>query len=159
MFVLKRKGTSEEVNFDKIQTRIKWIVHEPYELTNIKVSQLAQKIIQSLYDGMLTSEIDNYTANLSASLSIEHREYDILAGRIVINNCHKNTLSSFKDKMNKLYMRTDNNGNICPLVSDEFYKFIEKNQTIIESNIDYSRDYLIDFALLNFYTNYTWRTF
>ena len=145
MFVLKRKGTREEVNFDKINMRIKWIVQEPYELTNVKVSQLAQKVIQSLYDGMLTSEIDNYTANLAASLSIEHREYDILAGRIVINNCHKNTLSSFKDKMNKLYMRTDFNGNICPLVSDEFYKFIEKNQMIIESQIDYSRDYLIDF--------------
>lgn len=145
MFVIKRKGTREEVNFDKINMRIKWLVHEPYELKNVKASQLAQKVIQSLYDGMLTTEIDNYTANLAASLSIEHRDYGILAGRIVINNCHKNTLSSFKDKMNKLYMRTDSTGNICPLVSDEFYKFVEKNQDIIESEIDYSRDYLIDF--------------
>jgi ribonucleoside-diphosphate reductase alpha chain len=145
MFIIKRKGNREEVNFDKINLRIKWIVHEPYELKNVKASQLAQKVIQSLYDGMKTTEIDNYTANLSASLSIEHREYAILAGRIVINNCHKNTLSSFKDKMNKLYMRTDTTGAICPLISNEFYKFIEKNQDYIESIIDYNRDYSMDF--------------
>lgn len=145
MFVVKRKGQREEVNFDKVNMRIKWLVNEPYELKHVKASQLAQKVIQSLYDGILTTEIDNYTANLAASLSIEHREYSILAGRIVINNCHKNTLSSFKDKMNKLYMRTDSNGLICPLIEDTFYKFVEKNQTQLESMIDYSRDYLIDF--------------
>jgi ribonucleoside-diphosphate reductase alpha chain len=145
MFVTKRKGTKQEIDFDKINKRIKYLVNEPFVLTNIKSSQLAQKVIQSLYDDMNTSDIDNYTANLAASLSIEHREYSVLAGRIVINNCHKNTLSSFKDKMNKLYMRTDRNNKICPLISDEFYKFVEKNQKFIESAIDYTRDYLIDF--------------
>jgi ribonucleoside-diphosphate reductase alpha chain len=145
MFVTKRKGTREEVNFDKINQRIKWLVNEPSVLINVKATQLAQKVIQSLYDGMLTSEIDNYTANLSASLSIDHRDYATLSGRIVINNCHKNTLKSFKDKMNILYMRTDTNGKISPLIGDEFYKFVEKNQDSIESVIDYSRDYLVDF--------------
>lgn len=145
MFVIKRTGKREEVNFDKINKRIKWLVHEPYELTNIKASHLAQKVIQSLYDDIRTTEIDNYTANLSASLSIEHIDYGILAGRISINNCHKNTLKSFKDKTNMLYMRTDLSGNICPLISSEYYKFVEKNHDIIEKEIDYNRDYLIDF--------------
>jgi ribonucleoside-diphosphate reductase alpha chain len=145
MFVTKRKGTSEEVNFDKVATRIKMLVNKQYTLKNIKVSQLAQKVIQSLYDGIKTSDIDDYTANLAASLSIGHREYSTLAGRIVINNCHKNTLSSFKDKMNKLYLRVDSNFVVCPLISDKFYKFIEKNQTELENKIDYSRDYLVDF--------------
>ena len=145
MFVIKRKGNRQEINFDKINKRIKFLVNEPFVLTHIKPSQLAQKVIQSLYDGMNTSDIDNYTANLAASLSIEHRDYSILAGRIVINNCHKNTLNSYKDKINKLYLRTDKNGKVCPLISDEFYKFVEKNQDFIENNIDYSRDYLIDF--------------
>jgi ribonucleoside-diphosphate reductase alpha chain len=145
MFVIKRKGQSEAVNFDKIHMRIKWLVHEPYELTRVNASQLTQKVIQNLFDGISTSAIDNYTANLSASLSVENREYAILAGRIVINNCHKNTLSSFKDKMNRLYMRKDIDGNVCPLISDVFYKFVEKNQKKIENKIDYSRDYTFDF--------------
>ena len=145
MFATKRNGTKQEISFDKINKRIKYLVNDPYELSNIKSTHLAQKVIQGLYDDMNTSDIDNYTANLSASLSIEHREYSILAGRIVINNCHKNTLVSFKDKMNKLYTRTDKNNKICPLINNEFYKFVEKNQVFIESTIDYSRDYLIDF--------------
>lgn len=145
MFVIKRKGHREEINFDKIHMRIKWLVHEPYELKHVNASQLTQKVIQNLFDGISTSDIDNYTANLSASLSVENREYAILAGRIVINNCHKNTLSSFKDKMNKLYMRTDGSGKVCPLVSDAFYKFVEKNQIKIENKIDYARDYTVDF--------------
>lgn len=145
MFVIKRKGNNEEVNFDKIHMRIKWLVNEPYVLTYVNASQLTQKVIQNLYDGISTSDIDNYTANLSASLSVENREYAILAGRIVINNCHKNTLSSFKDKMNKLYMRTDSDGKVCPLISDAFYKFVEKNQLRIEKKIDYARDYTFDF--------------
>ena len=145
MFVIKRKGHRQEVNFDKIHERIKYLVHEPTELIHVNASQLTQRVIQSLFDGILTSEIDNYTANLSASLSVENREYSILAGRIVINNCHKNTLNSFKDKMNKLYLRTDPSGNIYPLISDEFYKFVEKNQERIEKKIDYARDYTFDF--------------
>ena len=108
MFVVKRKGYKEEVNFDKVHKRIKWLVNEPTELKGVNPSSLSQKVIQNLYNGISTSEIDNYTANLSASLSIEHRDYALLAGRIVINNCHKSTLSSFKDKMDKLYLRKDN---------------------------------------------------
>ena len=145
MFVIKRKGNREPMNFDKIHLRIKWLVNEPYILNNVNATQLTQRVIQNLYDGISTSSIDNYTANLSASLSVENREYADLAGRIVINNCHKNTLSSFKDKMNILYMRTDKDGKVCPMISDAFYKFVEKNQEQIEKKIDYNRDYLFDF--------------
>lgn len=145
MFVIKRKGVREDVSFDKIHNRIKWLVNEPTHLKYVNPSQLSQKVIQNLYDGISTSDIDNYTANLSASLSVQNRDYAVLAGRIVVNNCHKNTLSGFKDKMNKLYMRNDTNGEICSMISDDFYKFIEKNQKDIETKIDYNRDYTFDF--------------
>ena len=79
MFVIKRKGHREEVNFDKINKRIKWLVNEPYVLENINATHLAQKVILSLKDDMSTSEIDNYTANLAAYLSVDNREYAVLA--------------------------------------------------------------------------------
>ena len=122
MQVIKRQGHRENVNFDKVHMRIKWLVSYPSKLKTINVALLTQKVIQSLYDGISTSAIDNYTANLSASHSIENTEYSILAGRIVINNCHKNTLGSFRDKMNLLYMRKDDNGVVCPLIGDEFFQ-------------------------------------
>ena len=145
MHVIKRHGNKQEISFDKVYARIKWIASNPYELKSINVATLTQSVIQSLYDGISTSEIDNYTANLSASHGIDNAEYTTLAGRIVINNCHKNTLTSFRDKMNILYMRKDDNGASCPLISDEFFKFVGKNKDAIDDMIDYNKDYNFDF--------------
>lgn len=145
MFVVKRNGNREEVVFDKIYKRIKYLVQEPYTLHSINIHSLAQNVIRGIYDNIHTEEIDGYSANMAASLSVQHRDYGILAGRIAVNNHHKNTLTSFKDKMDMLYLRKDVHGVVCPLLDDKFYKFVKKNQKEIERRIDYSRDYLLDF--------------
>lgn len=144
-YVIKRKGIKEPMDFNKIQRRIGYLVNEPYKLHNINIIQLTQAVVQGLVDGINTVEIDLHTANLAASMSIKHRDYLILAGRVAINNHHKNTLSSFKDKINLLYLRKDQNGKICSLINDNFYKYVEKNQMAIDKHIDYSRDYAFDF--------------
>ena len=145
MFVIKRNNKKQEFKFENIQKRISYLIKEPYKLNTINSSIIAQKVVSNLYDGIHTNEIDNYTANLAASLSINTPEYGVLAGRIVINNCHKNTLNSFKDKMYLLYSNKDKNNISSPIIKDTFYKFVEKNQTFIENTINYDRDYLIDF--------------
>ena len=144
MFVIKRNKTQEEVNFNKVYTRIKHLVNEPYYLKNVNASMLAQKVIQNLYTGINTSEIDDYAANLSASMSIEHINYNKLAGRLVIDNCHKNTLDNFSDKMTILYNR-EVNGIHVPLISDSFYKYVIENKEIINSTINYNKDFDFDF--------------
>ena len=145
MSVIKRNNNIEEVKFDKIHKRIKWLQNNPYKLEKINSLELSQLVINNIYDKISTSSIDNYTANLSASKSLENIEYAILAGRIVINNCHKNTLSSFKDKMYLLYTRLDHTGKNYPLINSAFYKFVEKNQNMIEKTINYENDYIFDF--------------
>lgn len=145
MFVTKRNGTLEEINFNKVFQRIKYISSEPSPLTDINVHMLVQNVIQGLYDRIRTYDIDIHSANICASLSVKNHQYNILAGRIVTSNHHKNTLTSFKDKMDKLYLRKDTHGNICPLLDEKFYKFILKNQKEIENHIDYNRDYLLDY--------------
>ena len=132
MNVIKRNGTSEEVNFDKIYKRIKHLVAEPYPLVAVKSHSIAQTVIRGLYDGINTTEIDTYSANMAASLSIKNYEYSVLAGRIVVNNHQKNTLTSFKDKMDLLYLRKDHHGKPCPIINSQFYKFVKKNQTKID---------------------------
>jgi ribonucleotide reductase alpha subunit len=145
MFVIKRNGSFEEVNFNKVVQRLKFISSEPYPLSEINVHTLAQTVIQGLHNNIQTRDIDIYSANICASMSIKNHQYGILAGRIIIHNHHKNTLTSFKDKMDKLYLRKDKHGNICPLLDEKFYKFVLKNQKEIESHIDYSRDFLLDY--------------
>lgn len=158
--VVKRSGIVEEVNFEKIHRRIRWLVDNPTPLININPGELTQRVVQGIYDGITTQKIDEYSANIAASMSHVHLDYNWLAGRIAINNLHKITQTSFKDKMYALksnYTRLVEplvtNKDVVkretllpvPLVSDEFYKFVEKNQSEIEAMIRYERDYFIDF--------------
>lgn len=145
LYVLKRNGLKQEVSFDKIYKRIKFLVKEPCILNGVDASQLSQVVIQGLFNGIRTSDIDVFTADKAASLSIQHIDYGILAGRIVNNNHHKNTLTGFKDKMELLYRNVDLQGKPNPLIDYEFFKFVCKNQKRLEMMFDYDRDYLIDF--------------
>lgn len=144
MFVIKRNSIKEEINFEKVHNRIKKLISEPYRLDNVNSSILTQKIISNLYNGIKTSEIDDYSANLCASLSIENIDYNKLAGRIVISNNHKNTIKSFSEKSTLLYHRKLNNKH-CPILSDEYYNYVIQNKAEIEKMIDYSKDYDFDF--------------
>ncbi len=143
MKVLKRNGKYENVGFDKILKRVKSIGTE----CGIKLNYTAfvMKVIDQLYDGIPTTKIDELTAEQCAALSVQHLDYNTIAGRIVISNHHKNTKSSFFSVMKKLYEFRDIHNNHYPLVSCEFFSIVEKHKDIFDSMIDHNRDYLIDY--------------
>ena len=145
MHVVKRNGSTEEVSFDKIYQRLKYLVFEPTVLKSVNTHMIAQHVIQGLYDNVTTTDIDKRSSVVCANLSVQNYEYGILAGRISVNDHHKNTLTSFKDKIDKLYFHTNKSGKSVPVISTGLYKFVKKNQQAIEDYIDYKRDYLIDF--------------
>ena len=146
MRVTKRNGQLEDISFDKILRRVKKLGQE----VNIQInySALIIKVIDQLYDTISTTKIDELTAEQCASLSTQHPDYGILAGRIVVSNHHKNTKASFNDVMSQLYFHTDNNSCIeysAPLISHDTWINISKNADELEEMIDYNRDYLIDY--------------
>ena len=55
------------------------------------------KVIEGLYDGVTTSELDNLAAEVAATNTITHPDYALLASRIAVSNLHKNTKKSFSD--------------------------------------------------------------
>jgi ribonucleoside-diphosphate reductase alpha chain len=137
MFVVKRNQKEEPVSFDKIQRRLSHMSQREPALSGINVAQLTQSVIAGLTNRIQTYQIDAYSAHLAASLGIHHIDYLALAARIVVHNHHKNTLTSFKDKMTKAYLRS--------MLDERFYKFIVKHQEEIEKRIDHNRDFLIDY--------------
>ena len=143
MRVLKRNGKYENIGFDKILKRVKSIGQE----CGIKLNYttFVMKVIDQLYDGIPTSKIDELTAEQCASLSIQHPDYNILAGRLIISNHHKNTSSSFFSVMKKLYQFKDVHDNPYPLVNKRFFETVESNKEVLETMIDVERDYLIDY--------------
>lgn len=141
MYVTKRDGRHEKIDNDKVYTRIKWLVNHPYPLNDINIYELTAVITKGLTNYMKTSEIDDHTATLAASLGVRNYDYLILAGRICINNHHKNTLDSFSDKITKLYLRKSSTGKPAPAVNYKFNKYVNINKDQINKYIDYSRDY------------------
>ena len=143
MYVVKRNGEREIVSFDKILQRIKNTGTEAD--IHINYTSLAMKVIDQLFDGISTTQIDELTSDQCASLASTHPDYSKLAGRIVVSNHQKNTSDSFSEVIGQLYNYTDKRGKSSPLVSEELYFIVTKNSTLFDELCDYSRDYLIDF--------------
>jgi ribonucleoside-diphosphate reductase alpha chain len=143
MRVTKRNGELQDIAFDKILNRIKNLGQE----SNIQINyvSLAMKVIDQLYDKIPTSKIDELASEQCASMSTIHTDYAILASRIVVSNHHKNTDSSFYNVIKQLYDFIDIHGNNYPLVSQELWNVVCSNKELIESMINYERDYLIDY--------------
>ncbi|MBH20072.1 MAG: ribonucleoside-diphosphate reductase subunit alpha [Crocinitomicaceae bacterium] len=144
MYVVKRDGRREAVKFDKITARIKKLCYGLNPL--VTPEKVAMKVIEGLYDGVTTSELDNLAAEVAATNTITHPDYALLASRIAISNLHKNTKKSFSDAVKDLYEYIDpKTDNKAPLISDEVYDIIIKNADILDSTIIYDRDFRYDF--------------
>ncbi|WP_348813227.1 ribonucleoside-diphosphate reductase subunit alpha [Flavobacterium maritimum] len=144
MYVVKRDGHKEPVMFDKITDRIKKLCYGLNELVDpVKV---AMRVIEGLYDGVSTSELDNLAAETAASMTIAHPDYAQLAARIAISNLHKNTNKSFSETMNEMFHYINpRNGQEAPLLSEEVHKVIMDNAEYLNSHIIYNRDFNYDY--------------
>lgn len=144
MTVTKRDGRIEEMSFDKILNRLKKLGKEA-NITSLNYTTLVIKIIDQLYNGISTTEVDILTAEHCATLSSMHYDYGTLASRILVSNHHKNTSSSFYETVSKLYNNKDFHGKLNSLVTEDFFNNVEKNKSFYESILNYDRDYLIDY--------------
>ena len=144
MYVVKRDGHKEPVMFDKITDRIKKLC---YGLNDrVDAVKVAMRVIEGLYDGVTTSELDNLAAETAASMTISHPDYAQLAARIAISNLHKNTNKSFSETMNEMYLYVNpRNGQKAPLLSDEVHTVIQENAEFLNSHIIYNRDFNYDY--------------
>ena len=130
--------------FDKITARVRKLCYGLNELVDpVKV---AMRVIEGLYDGVSTSELDSLAAEISATMTTTHPDYAQLAARISVSNLHKNTRKSFSQTMNELYNyvnpRTEKKSS---LISDEIFKVINENAELLDSTIIYNRDFGYDY--------------
>lgn len=145
MYVIKRDGNRESVKFDKITARVQKLC---YGLDHIHVTPIsvAMKVIEGIYEGVTTSELDNLAAETAASLTTKHPDYALLASRIAVSNLHKNTNKSFSKTMEALYNYIDpKTGKKAPLIAEDVHEIIQKNAQELDSTIIYDRDFGYDY--------------
>lgn len=141
MYVLKRDGRRENVMFDKITSRIKKLCYG-LNMEYIDEASITFRVINSLYPGITTVELDNLAAKTAATMTTNHPDYAILAARIAISNLHKETKKNFSDTMKDLYeMMNEKNGIKTPMISDEVYQIIMEHKDVLDSAIIYDRDF------------------
>lgn len=144
MFVLKRNGKTESVKFDKVTARIEKLSYGLSRL--VSPIDVAKKVIEGIYDGVSTSELDNLAAEIAASLTTKHPDYALLASRIAVSNLHKNTTKSFSETMERLYSYIDPKTNKqMPLIADDVWETIKKHSELLDSSIIYDRDFGFDY--------------
>lgn len=145
MQVIKRNGKREDVSFDKITARVKKMC---YGLNQKYVDpiEIAKKVIQGLYDGVTTSELDNLAAETAATMATNHPDYALLAARIAVSNLHKSTSKSFSATMEALYNYIDpKTSQKAGLISKEALDVIMAHKDKLDSAIIYDRDLTFDF--------------
>ena len=144
MYVVKRDGKKEPVKFDKITARI---IKMCYGLDPLVSPEgVAMKVIEGIYDGVSTSDLDNLAAEVAAAKTIDHPDYALLASRIAVSNLHKETKKTFSDVMEDLYNYIDpKTGENAALLSKEVYDIIMENKNLLDSSIIYDRDFRYDY--------------
>jgi ribonucleoside-diphosphate reductase alpha chain len=144
MYVIKRDGKKESVKFDKITARIQKLC---YGLSHhVQPVIVAQKVIEGIYDGVTTSELDNLAAETAATMAVRHPDYALLASRIAVSNLHKNTRKSFSETMRALYNYVDEKtGRKAQLIADDVMQVIDDHADLLDSTIIYDRDFGYDY--------------
>jgi ribonucleoside-diphosphate reductase alpha chain len=130
MHVIKRNGKKETIKFDKVTARIEKLLS--YSLSSGKRHRCCQKVIEGIYDGVPTTELDNLAAETAASLAtiIPTMLFSI---EDAASNLHKNTIKSFSETMKKLYLYVDKKNGKITLLADDVWQVIEDNAEVLEA--------------------------
>jgi len=144
MYVIKRDGKRELVQFDKITARIKKLCYSLHE--SVDPQRVAMRVIEGVYDGVSTTELDNLAAEVAATNAVTHPDYASLASRIAVSNLHKATKKSFAETMNDLYNYVDPVTNDpASLLAEDVHEIIQENAEFLDSQIIYDRDFSYDY--------------
>lgn len=132
MRVVKRSGSFEEVNFEKITERIRKL---SWNLPRVDPALIVTQIASSIVDGISTEAIDHLTAEISISLGADHPDYGKLAARIAVSNIHKKTSDSVIETFERM----------SSIVSPDFLERARKYAGELQDLVDYRRDYDFDY--------------
>jgi len=144
MFVVKRDGRKETVKFDKITARISKLCYGLNPI--VDPLKIAMKVIEGVFDGVTTSQLDTLAAEIAATNTTTHPDYALLASRIAIGNLHKNTKKSFSQTISDLYNYVDpKTGKGAGLIAEDVYNVITENAPLLDSTIIYDRDFQFDY--------------
>merc|ERR1719336_972638 len=144
MYVVKRDGKHQDVKFDNVTKRIHALC-DGLDQKYIDPVEITQKVIQGIFSGISTAEIDTLAAETCAYMSQKHHDFSALAARVAVSNLHKNTLDSFSETCRVMYNYIDKQGRPAALIADDVWEFVKANASQLDAAINYQRDFDYDY--------------
>ncbi|EWC45910.1 ribonucleoside-diphosphate reductase large chain [Drechslerella stenobrocha 248] len=141
MYVYKRDGRKERVQFDKITARVSRLCYG-LDSEHVDAASITQKVIAGVYQGVTTVELDNLAAETAAYMTVTHPDYAILAARIAVSNLHKQTKKQFSQVISDLYHYVNpRNKRPSPMISKTTYETVMRYADEFNSAIVYDKDF------------------
>ena len=147
MEVIKRNGNRESMSFDKITKRIFNMI-EGNMGDGIKISPLhgrgtykidpilvAKEVINGIYNGITTAQIDDLSADVCASMIHKNPDFNHLAARIRISNLQKQTEPDIFGAVIRL----------APQLNPDYVAFVTKYHRELNEMLHFSRDFMFDY--------------
>lgn len=131
MKVIKRSGRHEDVKFDQISDRLKTLSSPDLSIDPIKI---ARSVCAQIKDCITTRELDELSATICASLSIQEPAYDILGTRILMSSHEKDTPEDFVNVVEILQQNEDVVGEASPILDTSFASFVLENREAVSSH-------------------------
>jgi ribonucleoside-diphosphate reductase alpha chain len=145
MYVITRSGQREPVKFDKITERIEILCFD-LNKDYVDPTMITKKVIEGIYDGITTKELDQLAAETAAYLSTQHPDYNVLAGRIAVSNLHKETRGCFSENIKAMFNYVnEKTGEYSPLISKELYDMVMENAETLDQAVVDKRDFGYDY--------------
>ncbi|KAI0385519.1 ribonucleoside-diphosphate reductase large chain [Hypomontagnella monticulosa] len=141
MYVKKRDGRQERVQFDKITARVSRLCYG-LDTDHVDPVAITQKVISGVYGGVTTVQLDDLAAETAAYMTVTHPDYAILAARIAVSNLHKQTKKQWSSVISDLYHYVNpKNMRPSPMISKETYECVMRHKEDFDSAIVYDRDF------------------
>ncbi|KAI0601713.1 ribonucleotide reductase [Biscogniauxia sp. FL1348] len=141
MYVKKRDGRQERVQFDKITARVSRLCYG-LDAEHVDPVAITQKVISGVYGGVTTVQLDDLAAETAAYMTVTHPDYAILAARIAVSNLHKQTKKQWSSVVSDLFHYVNpKNGKASPMIAQETYECVMRHKEDFDSAIVYDRDF------------------
>ncbi|KAM3439480.1 hypothetical protein NHJ13734_003712 [Beauveria thailandica] len=141
MYVKKRDGRQERVQFDKITARVSRLCYG-LDTEHVDPVAITQKVISGVYGGVTTIQLDDLAAETAAYMTVTHPDYAILAARIAVSNLHKQTKKQWSSVISDLYHYVNpRNDRASPMIAKSTYECVMRHKEELDSAIVYDRDF------------------
>lgn len=142
--VINRRGEEIDLDYNKILNRLTNLINMEPTL-NISPHRITIKTIEGIYNKIHTYELDELSSKICGSLITTNPDYSKLASRIEISNLHKETSNCFLQTIYNANSYKNVNGDNILLINPKLIKFVENYKDIINSSINYIRDYNFEY--------------